>query len=526
MSDSATSPPAPETRETAPWRSALALDRVGLFLGPALLVGWLAFIDRSSLSPEAHRLAGILLLTLVWWVTEPIPIPATSLLAVALCVVLRAVPEGEEVRSVLAPFADPSVFFLMGGLFIGRAMSRHGLDRRLALALLCTRWAGRTPGTVLAALGLATTLLSMWISNTAATAMMCPVAVGIVSVLAAARGSAVSDPRGGFAQSPYASALLLITAFGASVGGVATPVGTATNVVALGFLRQPEVLGRHVDFLAWCAVGVPMMLLIFAGMYAWLRLQAPAHGLDLEALRKHLRAEYSRLGAWKRGEVNTLLIFLTVVALWVTPGVLALIAPEAEAAFRRRFPEEITALLAPVLLFLLPVDRRRRLGTLEAADWGRIDWGTLLLFGSALALGGLMFRTGLAETLGRGAFGAVGTRDVWALTAVAIGAGIILSEFTSNTATVAALLPVVHRLCVEAGADPLPPLLGLTFGASFGSALPVSTPPNAIVYGSGLVPVRRMVRGGVGLDLIAGVVIWVVLRIACGALHWTPLGDL
>jgi len=498
-----------------------SFDRVGLVLGPVLAAAWFALADPSP-NREAYRLGGILVLTLVWWVTEPIPIPATGLLAVVLCVILGAVPPDERgregVRAVLAPFADPSVFFLMGGLFIGRAMSRHGLDRRLALALLCTRWAGRSPGTLLAAVGGSVTFISMWISNTAAAAMMCPVVVGIVTVLAAGRG----DP-GGFAHSRFASALLLMTAFGASVGGIATPIGTATNVVAIGFLKRPEVLGKSADFLAWCAVGVPMMAIILLGLYGWLRLLAPAGGLDMAGLRGYLRAEYDRCGPWKAGEANTLAVFLVVVGLWVTPGVLALAAPaEQQAAFGRRFPEEITALLAPVLLFLLPTSFRERKFTLEAKDFQQIDWGTLLLFGAALSLGTLMFRTGLAEAVGRSAFAEIGSRDVWVLTAVAIAAGVLLSEVTSNTATAAALLPVVHRLCVEAGVDPVPPLMGVTFGASFGSALPVSTPPNAIVYGTGLAPVRRMAGAGLGLDLLAGVTIWAVLRVAWEFFHWRP----
>src|SRR5688572_10154009 len=277
---------------SAPWYRP-PLDRVGLVLGPLLMIGWIAFKDPGGLNPEAHRLAGILLFTIVWWVTEPIPIPATGLLAVALCVILGAVPADERTgagtRAVLAPFADPSVFFLLGGLFIGRAMTRHGLDRRLALALLCTRWAGRSPNTLLAAVGIAVVLISMWISNAAATAMMCPVTVGIIAVLAASRGPA-------FARTPYASALLLMTAFGASVGGIATPIGTATNVVALGYMRRPDGLGLSIDFLSWCAVGLPMTVLIFLGLYGWLRLNAPAGELDMPRLRDHLQTEYARLG--------------------------------------------------------------------------------------------------------------------------------------------------------------------------------------------------------------------------------------
>src|SRR5205807_2586913 len=156
---------------------------------------------------------------------------------------------------------------------------------------------------------------------------------------------------------------------------IATPIGTATNVVALGFMRRPEVLGQSIDFLAWCLLGVPMMAIIFVGMYGWLRLQAPAEGLDMPALREYLRSEYDKLGRWKIGEVNTLAVFLVVVTLWVTPGVLALpitqrlVGTEALTNFNRCLPEAITALLAPVLLFLLPTDLRRRQFTLEPGDW-------------------------------------------------------------------------------------------------------------------------------------------------------------
>jgi sodium-dependent dicarboxylate transporter 2/3/5 len=522
-------PHEPESR-----RLAIPFDRIGLVLGPSLLVGWIVFVERGDLAPEAHRLAGVMLLTITWWLTEPMPISVTALLSVALCVILRAVPAEsadrfEPARTVLAPLADPSVFFLLGGLFIGRAMMRHGLDRRIALSLLCTGWAGRSPATVLASVGLAVALVSMWISNTAATAMMFPVTLGIISVLSVEPGGAAPGleengvAAGRFARSRYASALLLITAYASSVGGIATPIGTATNVVAMGYFKQPDYFGRPVDFLRWSVVGVPMMLAVFAGMYGWLHFRAPPGGLDMATLRDYLRREHAGLGPWKRGEVNTLVVFLIVVTLWIAPGVLAGIAsPEARQAFSARFPEEIVAVLAPVLLFLLPVDWSNRRFSLEVADFARVDWGTILLFGAGLSLGNLMFKTGLAAAVGENVFELIGSRDPWVITALAVAGGIVLSEFTSNAATASTLIPVVWSISNEASIDPIPPLMGVTFGASFGSALPVSTPPNAIVYGSGLIPVRRMIAAGIGVDLAAAAAIWLVLRGAY-ALGWTPI---
>jgi sodium-dependent dicarboxylate transporter 2/3/5 len=503
----------------------LPIDRIGLVLGPAVLVGWIALVPAGGLSPEAHRLSAIMLLTIIWWIAEPIPIPATGLAAVSLAVILGAVPSTgtggafQPARIVLEPFADPSVYFLLGGMFIGRAMTRHGLDRRIALSILCTRWASRTASTVLLGVGLSVSLVSMSISNTAATAMIYPVTMGIIAVLAAASGA----EHGQFARSPYASTLLLMTAYASSTGGIATPIGTGTNVVAMGFFERPEYLNRSIDFLRWSMVGVPLMLVIFVGLFFWLRRTHASANLDMPALRDYLQAERAGLGPWRRGEKNVLAVFLTVVALWVTPGVLAVVAtPEVQQAFSHRFPEEITALLAPVLLYLLPVDWRRREFSLSGEDFLAIDWGTMILFGTGLALGRLMVLTHLAAAVGQHAFDWLGTSDVWIITALAIVGGIVLSEFTSNAATVSTLIPVIWGICSYGHIDPIPPLMGATFASSFGSALPVSTPPNAIVYGSGLIPVRRMVGAGLGLDIISGLSIWCVLRIAF-ALGWTPI---
>ena len=217
-------------------------------------------------------------------------------------------------------------------------------------------------------------------------------------------------------------------------------------------------------------------------------------------------------------------MFLAVVALWVAPSVTQLAGyADAAAWLSRHFPEEMVALAAPVALFLLPVDWRRRRFSLDAADLLKIDWSTLLLFGSGLALGDLMFRTGLVKVIGQRAFDALGTSDEWLITALAIGGAILLSEFTSNATTAIALIPVVWSICQDAEIHSTAPLMGVTLGASFGSALPVSTPPNAIVYGSGLLPSRRMIAAGLGFDVACGIVIWTTLRVAY-ALGWSPLG--
>lgn len=498
----------------------LPMDRIGLVLGPVVMIAWILSPRSESLTPEAHRFAGVFLLTVIWWVTEPIPIAATGLLSVVLSALVGVLPSDwpadKVAKTLFAPFASPSVFFLIGSLFIGSAMMRHGLDRRIAISILSTQWAGRSPSTVLLGVGIATMTISMWVSNVAATAMIYPVTLGIIEVLALSTG----NPE--FRRSKYASSLLLMTGYASTVGGIATPIGTSTNIVARGFFQQADYFGKSVDFGRWCLVGMPLMIVIMLGLFVWLRVGAKMEGFDLTRLRQFLHAERVKLGTWNRGELNTLATFVLIVSLWVAPSVLGGLGLDAERLWlERHLPEEIVSILAPILLFLLPINYRERKFTLEPGDFSSIDWGTMLLFGAGLSLGNLMSETKLAEALGRETFAALGTKDVWVVTTVSVIGAIVFSEFSSNSATASTLIPVVNAMCRASGIDPLAPLIGVAWGASFGSALPVSTPPNAVVYGSGLLPVKRMIVAGLGLDIIAGITILVALRIAFG-LGWSP----
>jgi sodium-dependent dicarboxylate transporter 2/3/5 len=498
------------------------VQRMGLLAGLMVLgIGW-CWVHSLANATAADRLAPVLLFTVLWWLTEPIPIAATGLLSVVLAVVFEAVPvadgeKGSVAKLVLAPFADPSVFFLLGGMFLAQGMVRHGLDRRLALSVLSSSWAGRSPLRLLLAIGVSVGCVSMFVSNTAATAMVYPVVLGVIGVLGQSAGP-------GFSRSPFASCLLLMTAYSASIWGVATPIGTATNVVAMGFLRREEFLGESVDFGRWVLIGIPIALTTFLGTAGWLWWsvgRSDARQLELEKLRDYLRAERAKLGDWNRGEINTLAVLVLMVFLWVTPSILRLAGQSDWAdGMQRRFPEEVVALLAPVLLFLLPTGKRGE-GTLLPEDFAHIDWSTILLFGSGLSLGSLMFQTGLAKRVGTGMMELVGTHDPWVIATLAAVGAILLSEFTSNAATASTLLPVINALCQSAQTSAMPALFAVTFAASFGSALPVSTPPNAIVYGSGLIPVRRMVWAGVGVDVWGLVVVVAVLRLGVW-LGWQP----
>jgi sodium-dependent dicarboxylate transporter 2/3/5 len=227
-------------------------------------------------------------------------------------------------------------------------------------------------------------------------------------------------------------------------------------------------------------------------------------------------ARVRELGPWTRGQVNTLAAFGITVVLWIIPGFLALnfgTGSRVHAEYTARLPESIAALTGALILFFLPVDWKRREFTLTWSRAARIDWGTLILFGGGISLGNLMFETKLADLLGRSLLAFTGATSLWGITFAAIAIAILVSEATSNTAAANMVVPVMMSLALAAGVSPVPPALGATLGASWGFMLPVATPPNAIVYGSGLVPITRMVRAGFLFDVGGAVVVWVGLRV-------------
>jgi sodium-dependent dicarboxylate transporter 2/3/5 len=227
------------------------------------------------------------------------------------------------------------------------------------------------------------------------------------------------------------------------------------------------------------------------------------------------------LGPWTRGQVNTLVAFGFAVALWMLPGGLAAFGLEDAPVsdwLEARMPEAVVAVVAALLLFVLPVRLREGEFTLSWAEAVKIDWGTILLFGGGLTLGTLMFETGVARAMGEAFAAQLGTSSLWGFTFTAIAVGIVMSETTSNTAAANMVIPVVIAIAQSTGINPVPPALGAALGASFGFMLPVSTPPNAIVYGSGLIPIPKMIRAGIIFDIFGLFIIWLGLRLMCPVL--------
>ena len=482
---------------------------VGFVLGP--LGGAAVWLWPLPLAGPAHALAALVTWVVIFWITEPIPIPATALMAAAAAIVLGI----GSAKEVFASFAHPIIFLFIGSFLLAEAMVLHGLDRRIALWILARPWVGESPTRILFAVGTLSAALSLWISNTATTAMLVPIVGGLLTALAA-----VQQRRSGRAVSPsdwrYSSALLLMVAYGASVGGLGTLIGTPPNLIGKGLIA--EQLGRDIGFVEWMGFGLPIAAVTLLGVFILLSLLYRPDTGSLSGVAAHLAEERAALGPWRPAEWNAAIAFGAAVSLWLLPAGLTLVwgaAAPITKWYDAHVSESVVALLAAGLLFVLPVDWSARRFTLSWEEAERIDWGTILLFGSGLALGDLMFKTGLAEAIGRGASASLQVDGLWEITGFAIALGILLSELTSNTASATMVIPVVIAIAQAAGVSALPPALGACLGASFGFMLPISTPPNAIVYGSGLVPIGRMIRAGILLDVFGFFVLWGGLRLLC-----------
>lgn len=492
-------PAAPDGEDPPPVR---AVRVAGFLAGPAAAaVVWL--LPFPSLSPDAHILAGIMAWVVLYWITEPIPLPVTALLGTASCVLAGLGPA----KSIFASYGHPIIVLFIGSFLLAEAMTVHGVDRRFAAWILTLPWVGARPPRILLALAVITGAISMWISNTAATALMLPIALGVRTTL---------RDTSAHVMGRYQIGLLLILSYAATAGGVATIIGTPPNLIGVALIAQET--GTVISFLTWMVVGLPLALLLLVVAWGLLVMTFPAPVDMLTGVDRHLAAQQKALGPWTRGQQNACFAFAVAIALWVGPGLLAAtLGPDSPVStwLDRRLPNELVAVLAAGLLFFLPTDLKAGAFTLSWRQATGISWGTILLFGGGLAFGDLMVKTGLANAIGRGFVDRLGVDQVWSLTAVAIMVAVLLSELASNTASASMLIPVVIAIAHSAGLSPIPPALGACLGASLGFALPVSTPPNAIVYGTGMVPIRSMVLVGILFDLLGAALIWLVLRLLC-----------
>lgn len=469
---------------------------VGTYLAPVVFFGlWFAPL---GLPAAAQTMAAIMGLVIVLWLSEALPLAVTAMLGPMLAIVLGVAPA----RQALAPFADPIIFLFIGSFMLAQAMFVHGVDRRIAYTALSSPLVGTSPFRILLVYAAVCTSLSMWISNTATTAMMFPIGLSIVAHLA--RGA-----KGHYDQvRTYALAMMLVTSFASSVGGMGTPVGTPPNLIGIGMLDH--IVGVKVSFFAWMAIGVPLVVLLFGYLMLQFHVSSVRNLPAAEGSTAMVTEELRKLGPLSVAQRNVLVAFGATVLLWIFPGVLALAGLDQSAVARRyatAMPEGIAAMVGALLLFVLPVDWRSRRFTITWDEAVKIDWGIVLLYGGGLAVGELSFQTGLAGALGEGITSWLPVQTTLSLTVIFTFAAIVVSEAASNTASANMIIPIAIAVSQAAGVRPIEPVLGATLGASMGFMMPISTPPNAIIYSSGYVPIGQMMRHGIWLDLVAFVLI-------------------
>ena len=458
--------------------------RFGLVLAPlAAVLTW------HSVEQARAPVAALFVVAGVLWVSEAVHPAVTALLVVALAPLLGAC----SAKEAFSALGNPVLFLFVGSFMIAEAMRLHGLGDRLAHAL-----SERTNGRLgaLVATSSSAFLMSMWISNAAATAVVLPIVLSL--------GRSLGDDA---AARRYRSALVLGVAWASSMGGLCTPVGTPPNLIGMRAMRE---LGLGIDFIGWMRIATPMALLMLVAMWVVL---AVVFGIRPGQPAPRPPPIHVR---WRAGEVAATCAFAVAIVGWTVPGVLDALGHPAAGTLRARLPEEVTALLAATILFVWPIreaDGAKLRRALTWQDAARIDWGTVILFGGGILLGDLANKSGLARVWGEALMELSGAQSAVAITALVTIAAVVLSELASNTAAATLMIPLAIGLADAAQIDRLPPLLGATLGASFGFMMPISTAPNAMAYATGEVTIRQMIRAGVLFDVVGAVVIIAVLAL-------------
>jgi len=466
--------------------------KIGLFLGPFLfLLIYFSPILKEKL--RAHNLLCIFFLIVCWWITEAIPIPLT-----ALCVPILITAFGiSSAKEAFSPFAHPIIFLFLGSFILAKAMRVHQLDEKFAHSILSIKMISRNHIRVLFAFGAVTLFLSMWLSNTATTAMMYPIGLGLLS----AYRSNLNERN----LKEFSTVIMLLAAYSSSIGGIGTPIGSPPNLIAIGMLEK--FVNYKITFFQWMIINFFILVPMFFFLFFFLKLKLPRDKLEHKAF-------FKEKNKFSKAQKNVIIAFSITVLLWIIPGIVALIYGKNSVIYiwlSHHLPEPVAALIGVSILFLLPVDWKRGKFTLSMSEAVKIDWGTLLLFGGGLSLGFQMFNTGLAEIIGKNFINLFSSRNSSLITLLAVILGVYLTEVTSNTATANMIIPIVIAISKAANINPLPPVLGSAIGASFAFMLPVATPPNAIIYGSRLVPLTRMIKTGFWLNNVGIIIIWAVI---------------
>ena len=456
--------------------------KIGLSLGLFALIYTMVSAPPSNMSEQAWATAGVGMLMVAWWATQVLPIPVTSLLPIVLFPLIGISSVGEAA----APYANPVIFLLLGGFIIATALQRWQLHRRLALLVL--RIAGSHPHSIIGGFMFASAFLSMWISNTATTIMMLPIAISLAQVMLKGQPKEITDK--------FTICLLLGIAYAASIGGLGTLIGTPPNAMMAAFME--ETYGINIGFAKWMTFGLPIICLLLP--LAWLLLTRLIFTFDLPHNKSSIEVvdrELESMGPLSVPEQRTAIVFFLIALSWIIRPALQQLPGLSELS------DTIIAIAGAISLFLIPSGDKLKKDT-QLLDWATamsIPWGILLLFGGGLSLAAMISSSGLAIWLG-GVLSVLTNLHIFILIASIIALVVFLTELTSNTATTATLLPVIGGIATAAYIEPMLLIAPMTLAASCAFMLPVATAPNAIVFSSGKVSIPQMAKAGFCLNLL------------------------
>jgi sodium-dependent dicarboxylate transporter 2/3/5 len=480
----------------------LRVKWIGLILGPALAaLSYLllpeAYADTQGdlvvFSHAGRVTAALGVWMATWWMTEAMPVSVTALLPIAVLPIAGA----RSVRDAAAPYAHELIFLFMGGFILALSMQRWGLHRRFAFSVL--RRVGSEPHRLVGGFMLITAALSMWVSNTATTIMMLPIALSVITVLHGGGDAGRPEPEGRAsdrARRSFALCLLLGIAYAASIGGIGTLIGTPPNLFLASFVKSN--LGTEISFVRWMGVGLPLVAVFLP--LAWLLLTRVIFPIGRGGASAPVEEICEDLGSMSRGERLTLATFTVAAGLWVTRPILNGVTIAGRAPFAG-LSDPAIAMAAALALFVIPVDVRRREFVMDWQTAVKLPWGLLLLFGGGLSLAASVKATGVGEFIANQVASLAGLPSVIVVLLV-VTLLIFLTELTSNTATTATLVPILAALAPGMGLQPLLLIVPAAIAASCAFMLPVATPPNAIVFGSGYVTVPEMTRAGIWLNVV------------------------
>ncbi len=458
----------------------LTKKRIGLLLGPLVFLLILFFFNPEGLSENANAVLAATAWIAIWWVSEAIPIEVTSLLPLILFPLFGAL----NLKETGAAYGHKFIFLFIGGFILAIAIEKWQLHKRIALHII--RIMGTSLMNIMLGFMLSTALLSMWISNTATTIMMLPI------------GMAVIDQMNGktslHASTQFGKVLMLSIAYSASIGGMATLIGTPPNLILAGVVQ--ELYGIEISFAQWISFGLPISILLLFICWIYLsRFAFSLKGLELPSGKEIIDKQIKELGKMSREEKLVLIVFLFTAISWICRSfLLKKIIPNID--------DTIIALIAASLLFIIPSQKKKGEALLSWKDAVKLPWGILLLFGGGIALAIGFESSGLAAWLGNQLTALEGA-PIFILVLIIIAAVNFLTEITSNIATTAILLPILAALAVIVDVHPFLLLGAATVAASCAFMLPVATAPNALVFGSGYLKISDMLKSGIWLNVLS-----------------------